>query len=40
MGRTLAFLGPAPLVGLHAAGLQAGAMLLGRAGPEGLLQVV
>ena len=40
MGRTMAFLGPAPLVGLHAAGLLAGAMLLGRPGPEGLLQPV
>lgn len=40
MGRTMAFLGPAPLVGLHAAGLLAGAMLLGRPGPEGLVQIV
>ncbi len=40
MGRTMAFLGPAPVVGLHAAGLLAGAMLLGRPGPEGLLQRV
>jgi len=40
MGRTMAYLGPAPLVGLHTAGLLAGAMLLGRPGPEGLLQVI
>jgi hypothetical protein len=38
MGRTLAFLGPGPLVGLHAAGLKAGAMALGRSGPAGLMQ--
>jgi hypothetical protein len=40
MGRTMAHLGPAPLVGLHAAGLKAGAMLLGRSGPEGLAQPI
>ena len=38
MGRTMAHLGPSPLLGLHAAGLKVGAMLLGRPGPGGLAQ--
>ncbi|MFQ5457033.1 MAG: hypothetical protein ACE5FC_01065 [Myxococcota bacterium] len=40
MGRTMAYLGPAPLVGLHAAGMKAAAMLQGDDGPEGLVQEI
>jgi hypothetical protein len=40
MGRTLAYLGPGPVLGLHAAGLKAGAMALGRPGPPDLVQLL
>jgi hypothetical protein len=40
MGRTMAYLGPAPLVGLHAAGLKAAEMVLTGDGPVGLAQIV
>ncbi len=40
MGRTMAYLGPAPLVGLHTAGMKAAEMLLGGDGPIGLAQIV
>lgn len=40
MGRTMAYLGPAPLVGLHAAGLKAAEILRSGDGPAGLAQIV
>jgi hypothetical protein len=40
MGCTMAFLGPAPLIDLHGAGLKVGAMLLGKPGPDGLVQPI
>jgi len=39
MGRTMAYLGPAPLVGLHAAGMKAAEILLSGDGPPGLAQI-
>lgn len=40
MGRTMAYLGPGPLVALHASGMKAATMLLDGSGPEGLIQEV